>query len=135
MSSDNPDGWDWVKGLQAEVRAREGAAPVETVRVTPTKIRKQREHFAMMPMAWWEKLDGASGRAWQMAWYLLYKDWKDKGGPVKLPNGMANYLGIQRRTKWRALAELERRGLVAIDRRPKKSPLVQCLKHEPDLTQ
>ena len=44
--------------------------------------------------------------------------------PRKLANGMLEIDGISRWSKWRALPELERRGLVVIDRRRRRSPIV-----------
>jgi hypothetical protein len=92
----------------------------------PAKIRKRREQFAMMPMWWVEKLGDplATGATHQVACYLVHRYWKSHGKPFKLPNGMLNYDGISRQTKWRALADLERRGLISIERRRGKSPVV-----------
>jgi hypothetical protein len=33
--------------------------------------------------------------------------------------------GISRYSKWKALGDLERRGLVTVERRPRRSPLVR----------
>jgi hypothetical protein len=49
------------------------------------------------------------------------------GKPFGLPNGMEKYDGISRQTKLRALAELERPGLITLERRPKKSPIIHLL--------
>ena len=96
-------------------------------RATPAKVRKRREHFVRVPWTWVEKLVSASGKTWQMAVWLLYFHWKGGGAPIKLANGMLRYDGVSRRTKWRALAELEALGLVAVERRPKRSPVVRVL--------
>jgi len=92
--------------------------------VKPPKIAKRREHFIRVPFGWLERLDGASGKVYALALHLLYLDWKAKGSPVKLANGMLKIDGISHGSKWRALAELERRGLIAVQRRPRKSPLI-----------
>jgi hypothetical protein len=92
---------------------------------TPKRITKRRQHFIMVPFDWLERLNGASGQVHTLALHLLYLRWKGKGAPVKLPNGMLKIDGINRRAKWRALAELEHRGLISIERRPGKSPLVR----------
>jgi hypothetical protein len=98
--------------------------PPDQVTLTPRKILKRRQHFIQVPFTWLERLKGASGQAYAMALHLLYLHWKAKGGPVKLANGMLKIDGISRASKWRTLVELERRGLISIERRPKKSPLV-----------
>jgi hypothetical protein len=96
----------------------------------PTKIRKRREQFVMVPMWWVEKLGEAplaTGATHQVACYLLHLHWKSRGKPFKLPNGMLKYDGISRQSKWRALADLERRKLIAIERRRSKSPIIHFL--------
>jgi hypothetical protein len=100
--------------------------PPEQIRVTrtPRKIAKRRRHFIRVPFSWVEHLAGASGQTWHLAMHLLYLHWKGKGAPIKLANGMLKIDGISRQSKWRALADLERRGLISIKRQPKKSPLI-----------
>jgi hypothetical protein len=93
----------------------------------PAKIRKRRKQFIMLPMWWIEKLGEAplaTGATWCVACHLLHLDWKHHGKPFKLPNGMLKYDGISRQSKWRALPDLERRGLIAVQRRPSKSPII-----------
>ena len=100
----------------------------------PTKIRKRREQFVQVPMWWLEKLGEpplATGTTHQVACYLCYLDWKHHSKPFKLPNGMLEYDGISRRSKWRALADLERRGLITVERRRRKSPIIRVLVVQP----
>jgi hypothetical protein len=97
----------------------------ERLAAVPRKIAKRRKHFIMVPMTWRERLDGATGNTILVAFDLLYLAWRDgEGGPVKLGNGMLQHDGISRQSKWRALNELERRGLIVVERRPNRSPLV-----------
>jgi hypothetical protein len=90
----------------------------------PRKLEKRRKHFVQLPWAWAGALSGASGKTWELAVQLLYLHWKGNGAPIKLANGMLGIDGIDRFAKWRALNELERRGLVTIERRHARSPLV-----------
>ena len=92
--------------------------------VEPRKLEKRRKHFVKLPCAWVEALSGASGKTWELAVHLLYQHWKGNGAPIKLANGMLEIDGIDRFAKWRALKELERRGLVTIERRSARSPIV-----------
>jgi hypothetical protein len=94
---------------------------------TSRKIQKRREHFVRMPWAWLERLDGASGQTYRVALCLLYLHWKGGGEPIKLANGMLRIDGVSRRTKWRALNDLERRGLITTERRPRQSPIIRVL--------
>jgi hypothetical protein len=92
--------------------------------VEPRKLAKRRTHFVRLPWMWVEALSGASGKTWEVAIHLAYLNWKEKGGPIKLANGMLEMDGINRQAKWRALTELEHRGLVTVERRRGRSPLV-----------
>lgn len=94
---------------------------------TPRRIAKRREHFIQVPFGWLERLDGAAAKVYALALHLLYLNWRNKGQAFRLPNGMLLVDGISRRTKWRALVELERRGLISIERRPRKSPLIRVI--------
>ena len=97
----------------------------ERLAIVPRKIRKRRQHFTMVPHTWRERLDGATGHTILVAWDLLYLHWKYKGEPIKLANGTLRFDGISRQSKWRALADLEQRGLIVVERRPSRSPLVR----------
>jgi hypothetical protein len=93
----------------------------------PTKIRKRREQFVMVPMRWYEKLANpppTNRCTCLVALYVLHLHWKSHGKPSKLANGMLRYDGVSRYSKRRALKDLERRGLITIEWRPKKSPIV-----------
>ena len=95
--------------------------------VTPKKIRRWREHFAMLPMTWYERMRGANGQTYRVAWFLLYLHWKNNGDPITLANGMLAMDDVSRHSKNRALHELERRGLIKVDRRLRKSPIVRVV--------
>ena len=99
-------------------------SPDQLRTVTPKKILKRREHFIRVPFSWLERLNGASGKAHALALHLLYLHWKAKGAAFKLTNGMLEIDGIGRTSKWRALLELEGRGLISVERRSRKSPMI-----------
>jgi hypothetical protein len=105
---------------------KEDPAP-ETWAVVPRKIKKRRQHFVMVPWSWIERLNGATGQTYRVALILLYMSWKNRGAPTKLPNGMLRIDGISRQSKWRALGDLEQRGLITVERRPRRSPTVRLL--------
>jgi hypothetical protein len=93
----------------------------------PAKIRKRCEQFAILPMQWYEKLADPVPTCrctCLVAWYLLYLNWKNNGNPFKLANGMLVYDGISHDSKLRALKDLERRGLISVEWRKKKSPTI-----------
>jgi hypothetical protein len=94
----------------------------------PRKLEKRRKHFVQVPWTWVEALSGASGQTWHLAIQLLYLHWKGNGEPITLANGMLEMDGIGRKGKSHALDELERRGLITVERRPRKSPIVKLLR-------
>jgi len=98
---------------------------VETVETGVAPRRRLRGHFILVPLPWLELLEGASGPAYRLALYLAYLNWRGKGAPVTLSNSAVRGVGLERRAKWRALRELERRGLLSVERHPRRSPIVR----------
>jgi hypothetical protein len=101
---------------------------VAVQQVTPGKLQRRREQFVMVPFSWIDRLKGAHGQTYRVALILLYLDWKAQGSPVRLANGMLEIDGVSRQSKWRALADLERLGLITVERRGGKSPLVRLIR-------
>jgi hypothetical protein len=93
----------------------------------PARVRKRQEAFAILPMRWYEKLakpPPSCRITCLVAWQLLYLDFKSHGRPFKLPNGVLRYDGIDRHAKYRALSDLEKRKLITIERRGRKSAII-----------
>jgi hypothetical protein len=98
--------------------------PAKPVGKTPGRLQKQRVGFTKFPNSWKEKLRGCHGLTYHVALTLLYEYWRQgSSGPVKLPNGMLGIEGVSRHAKRRALQNLERCGLAAVQWRKGKSPL------------
>jgi hypothetical protein len=103
------------------------AVPPVRVRVDSPARRRRRQHFVQVPWTWLERLMTARHVATPLvAMVILYQHWKHRGGAFALSNSgpMAD---ISRWGKHRALAELEVLGLIAVERRPNKAPLVRVL--------
>jgi hypothetical protein len=83
--------------------------------------------FVMVPFVWADRLKGATGNTYGLALHLLYLHWRDHSETIRLANKALLAMGISRQSKWRALRELERRGLIVVDQRPNKSPAVRLL--------
>jgi hypothetical protein len=102
--------------------------PPEMVRerriTMPRKIRHG--HFVKIPCWWIDRLAKSTRyrATFLVALHLLYQHWKLRGQPVKLANGALRMEGVSRGTKWRALVELEQAGLITIERRSRKSPVI-----------
>jgi len=99
----------------------------KNLRVDPSKPlpkrRKQwRRQFARVPWEWVERLRPARRVCtYRLALLLVYEHWRQGGRPIALSNVAAE---MPPRSKWRALAELESLGLIAIERRKRKAPLI-----------
>jgi hypothetical protein len=85
-------------------------------------------NFIMMPEGWFEQLtDNAPRSTIVLALHLLRLNWKARGRPFKLANGALTEKGVARRSKWRALRDLERRGLIQVQNGPRRSPTITVL--------
>ena len=119
--SDDEDGVDWVERLRLD--------PIDRAETKPAapKRAKLKDGFVRLPMAWATRLGKARHVAtWKLAACVLFLDWKGGGEPVTLSNVVLNEWGLpQGRTKRKALAELEALGLVSVERRAKRSPLIK----------
>ena len=77
----------------------------------------------VVPRAWELRLLGAKRiSTYRLAHELLYLHWYGKGKPVIVSSKVAKAVRLSDRSKWNALAELERLGLIEADRGPRKSP-------------
>ena len=115
-------GFDLEKAM-APKRPRIAETPIKSMAIESIQ-RRQKTRFVKVPLLWMERLAHArQASTFKVALQLLYRHWKAGGGkPVVLPN--AGLIGVRRGTKWRGLVELEKLGLIAIQRRSRKSPLI-----------
>jgi hypothetical protein len=79
-----------------------------------------------VPLALVDKIARSSrDKTFAIFCHLLYEHWRQGGGPIKLANGFLNRLGVGRGAKSRALGKLERLGIISVERRDRKSPIVR----------
>jgi hypothetical protein len=92
----------------------------------PKREAKRLVGFVRMPWAWAHALasSGAGGKVWVVACHVLYETWRAKGRPITVPNGMLERCGVSRDAKTRTLRKLEQLGLVSVEWRANKSPIV-----------
>jgi hypothetical protein len=96
-------------------------------RLESRKALTRRQQFIKVPGWWAKKLMKASGPAWAIAVSLLRLCWERRERTIKLANGWLKEDGINRYAKYRALTYLESAGLIAVERRPRKPPVVTVL--------
>ena len=115
---------------------------VEKLRVDPAKLQggipekqpdkskqeKWQRIFTRVPREWELRLLQAKRiSTYRLAIELLYLHWKDDRKPIIVSIKVAKAVQISTRSKWNALAELERLGLIHVDRRRRRSPRVVLL--------
>jgi hypothetical protein len=114
----------WV----ADARARGGRVLVETLDYKPSAKKrktKQEEAFVLVPLARAAKVTKCTKTQGAMVWIvLIYLAWKNKNPTVTLSNEILKRYGVNRHTKYLALARLEAAGIVTIKWRDKQSPIV-----------
>ena len=105
---------------------------VDPAKHKPTKPPKWQRHYVRFPWEWVERLRPVKRvSTYRLALLLVYEHWRTGGRPIVLSNAVWDEGGgLSRRSKWSALAELERQGLVAVERHPRKSPRI-VLRHLP----
>jgi hypothetical protein len=104
---------EWAKKRLQELKAAE-----------PVK-RKKADPFVKVPLWWAEAAAKATRTPKALVWIeLLHAAWKAKSATFSFPSGKLNKGGASRHAKRRALGELEAGGLITIERRRGKNPLV-----------
>jgi hypothetical protein len=105
--------------------------PPEVVReraVVPKRIKKRHRQFVQVPLTLIDKVTRNSrDKTFAVLCHLLHEVWKQGGGPIKVPNGFLNKLGVGRGAKSRALKKLELLGIISVERRDRKSPTVTII--------
>ena len=99
--------------------------------VVATKLagrKKTVEPFVKVPL-WWitAATKATNNRKALVCIELLYASWKAKSLTFPLPNARLQKQGITRETKRRALRDLERGGLIIVERPSRKTPIVTLI--------
>jgi hypothetical protein len=92
---------------------------------------KWKRRYTVFPYTWEVALcDCQAPKTLLLAMHLAYEHWYHNGRPLPLANVGLAARGIDRKAKKRGLAYLEGRGLIRVERRPRKSPTITCLQME-----
>ena len=99
--------------------------------VVPKKIQERRKGFTKVP-GWWQQqlIKTRHIATYRTALHVLRRHWENSGEPFTLSNGAMVLEGVSRWRKWEGLVELERLGLITIERRKRKSPRITVLRAE-----
>ena len=78
-----------------------------------------------VPLWWAEAAARATRTPKAFVWvWLLHLAWEAKSSTFPLPNERIEKRGVGRQAKRRALCELEAAGLITVQRRSRKTPIV-----------
>ena len=103
-------------------RELEAAAPVKR------KAKKWEQRFVLVPWVWANQLKTCDRAAtFKLALLLLYEHWRGGGSWIRLTNPLAAKMDISPDSKGRALDDLESKGLIEVERRGGKTPVVTVL--------
>ena len=103
-------------------RCRLDAEEYATRRIDSAIRKRRRRRFIIIPEMWIERLEGTRHvSTYRVALRILQRNRQCEGQPFPLPNNIG---GVSRWAKSTALKELEKAGLVQLERRKRKSPLV-----------
>jgi hypothetical protein len=107
------------KNFQARFRSK-----TENAAKAAKPPRKEWKRICTMVPREWELrlLEAQRVSTYRLAIELLYLHWYGKGKPVTVSSQVAKAAKLSDRSKSRALAELERLGLIETERSPRKSP-------------
>jgi hypothetical protein len=102
---------------------------VENITPAATKQKTKREEaFALVPLARAAEVTKCMRVRGAMVWIvLLYLAWKNKSPTVQLSNEILEHYGINRHMKYRALATLEAGGIITVEWRGKRAPMVTLI--------
>jgi len=107
--------------------AMDSAASIVGGRRAPKLVRGQRFLKGPIPWPWLMRAAELPGRALHTAVALWFLSGVTRSETVKLSSRSLTELGVDRHAKYRALAALERAGLVRVTRLPGQNPLVTLL--------
>jgi ribosomal protein S19E (S16A) len=106
---------------------RRGRTREELETAAPVKRRKT-EPFVKVPL-WWAAAASKATKspATLVLVELLRASWKARNTTFPFPNARLSKLGVSREVKRRVLRDLERAGLITVERRQRKTPTVTLI--------
>ncbi len=104
----------------------------ELLAAAPVKRKNKKDAFVKVPL-WWIEAAAKATRTPQVfvCVWLLHLAWKAGRATFPLPNDRLVKGGVDRRMKRKVLAGLEKAGLIAVDRRHGKTPIVTLMLGSP----
>jgi len=122
---DDEEDEDELEFQRAQRRDRSEPGPGPDQSAKPKRRGRATDPFVKMPLWWAEAAAKATGSPTTLVLVeLLHRHWKTSQLTFPLPNGRLGKLGASRDVKRRVLRDLERAGLITVERPARKTPLV-----------
>jgi hypothetical protein len=85
--------------------------------------------FIIVPVMWWRALTQmqTGDSTWRVALLILDKARRAPYPLVKLTNAAAAAVGVSATSKRRAIGQLRKAGLIIVQDRPHKSPIIKAM--------
>jgi len=113
---------EWDAEIEAEFR-RVVRATKRANAPNASKRKGWQRNYTQVPREWeLQLLEAKRISTYRLAHELLYLHWYGKGKPVAVTSRVAKAANISASSKWNALKELERLGLIEVDRKLRKAP-------------
>jgi hypothetical protein len=98
---------------------------------TRANQKRQDKFIFRIPLWWWYAMPARAKNVGGLLWFLVgveakYKREEDRL-TVVLTNWRCDEHGIDRRAKYTSLRLLERAGLITVERRPRRNPIVTLI--------
>jgi hypothetical protein len=104
--------------MDAQTRSSHGIAPA----------KHKKPQFAKVPLHLAGLAAKATGGKSFLVWILiLHRSLRQQNRTIALPNALLRQYGIDRRTKYRALKRLAAVGLIEVEWRTRKNPVVTLI--------
>jgi hypothetical protein len=115
---------DWSRVVVKEI----GPTNLEELQARAPAKRKKIDPFAKVKLKPAAQAFKALNCQKAMVWvWLVHRSWKRQSPTVSVPNEALRAYGVSREVKRRALKDLEAAGLIEVDYRPYKNPVVTLL--------
>jgi hypothetical protein len=111
---------DWSQVPDYEV-------PAKRVELPSVRRRRAGRFIPPIPLGWYQRACQLPGKAPVLASALWYLHRLKRSKSFVVAHSQLNGFGLTRQAKYRALESLEAAGLISVERRPKKSPVVTIL--------
>lgn len=120
----------FVKRTAEQQRRRDEYFAAAAERKKPQRVPRQKEPFIQLTMKQLDRLIPLLSKSPEVSIFfvLCHESFRHRGAAFVWPTeGLTRIAGIKLRTQQRVIVRLEKAGLIAVQRVPKKPPIVRVL--------